>query len=147
MRNPPSVGPRLYFPIHSRRPYWNCTSQLLLRHRPPRHLLCSSPFPLRLINGSRICHCCSFCPLVSSILRVYPPQYLNKNSLWYYVRRRKSYLLPPALLRPGRHAPTILRLPRRLYTMKHSLLCRILNFTNRRNYVFIHYLRSICCKT
>ena len=122
MRNTPFMGSWLYFPIHSRGTHRHCSGQFIPRYCPPRHLLCSSSLPLCFVHRSRIRYCRRLCSLIPTILRIHPSQHLNKNPLRYYVLRSKSNLLPPTLLRTSRDAPTILRLPWRLYPMKYSLL-------------------------
>ena len=143
MRNPSAMSPWLYFPFHSRRPNRNCSSQLLTRHCPTRHVLCSSPLPLCPVNRSSICDCRRFRALIPPILRLHPPQHLNKNPLRSNVRRGQLNLLPPTLPRTSRNASTILRLPRRLYPLKYSFLYRLTNLPSSCNYVLVHYLRSI----
>ena len=66
-----NMSPRLHFPFYSRRPNWNCSSQLLPRYCPPRHILCSSTFPLRTINRSCIRHHRRVCTLIPPILRLH----------------------------------------------------------------------------
>lgn len=68
---------------------------------------------------------------------------MNKNSLWRDVRWGQPYVLPTALPRACRNASTVLRLPRRLYPLKHDLLDRITNFSCSGRNVLIYYLRSI----
>ncbi len=145
MRNSPTMSPWRYLPLYSWRPNRNRPGQLLPRHRPSRHVLCSSPLPLRPVNRSRICHCCRLCALIPPILRLYPSQHLNKNPLWSNVRRSQPNILPPTLPRLSRNASTVLRLPRRLYPLKHNLFNRLPNLACSRNYVPIHHLRSVRC--
>lgn len=147
MRNPIAMGSRVYLPIHSRRLNWNCFSQLLLRHRPTRHILCCSPLPLCSIHGCSLCHCGWFRTLIPPFYRLYPSFNLNKNPLWHHVYWRKLNILPSTLLRLGRNTSTLLRLPRRLYIMKHNFLNRLSYLTRCSNHVLIYYLRSIRHKT
>lgn len=143
MRDPIIMGLGLYFLIHSRWPNRNCPCQLLFRHRPTRHVLCSSPLPLCSVYRSCICYRCCLRPLIPSILRLHPAQYLNKNSLWNHVRWCKLNLLPATFPWFSRNTSTILRLPRRLHPMKYYFLYWLSNLPRSRNHVLIYYLRSI----
>ena len=145
MRNPTSLSPGVYFPIHSRWSNRYRPSQFFSRHCSSRYILCSSPLPLRPVHGSRIRHRRCLCTLIPSILRLHPPQHLNKNPLRYYVRWCKPNLFPTTFPWPSRNATPIFRLPRRLHPVKHSLLYRLTNFTRSCNYVPLYYLRSIRC--
>lgn len=147
MRNPTSMGPGLYFPVHSWGLNRYCLSQLITRHYATRHLLCSSPLPLRPFNRSRLCHHGRLCTLIPPSYRLYPPQHLIKNPLWRNVCRRKLNLLPPTLPGSCRNTTTVLRLPRCLHTVKHRFLPRIPDFPNCCHYVPVHHLRSIRCQT
>ena len=147
MRNPTSLSPRLHFPIYSWRPNRNCSGQFITGHCSSRHILRSSPLPLRPVYGSCLCHRCSLRSLIPPIYRLYPAPNLNKNPLRSNVRGRKPNLLPPTLPRISRHAATVLRLPRRLYPMKYYLLNRLSNLVSCGHHVLIHHLRSIYCKT
>lgn len=143
MRHPPSVSPRLHFPLYSRRPNRDRSGQFLSRHRPPRYVLRSSPLPLCLINRSCVRYRRRLCTLIPPVLRLHPTQHLNKNSLCRHVRGGKFNLLPPTLPRTSRNAPTLLRLPRRLYPLKYSLLNWVTNLFNRSHHILIYPLRSI----
>lgn len=143
MRNTPSLSPRLHFPLHSRRLNRYCLSQFVPRYCSSRHILRSSTFPLCPFYRSRICHRRSLCSLIPAVHRLHPSQHLNKNPLWNHVHRSKPYLLPPTLPRPSWDASTVLRLPRCLHTLKHSLLYWVPNLPRGSNYVLIYYLRSI----
>lgn len=147
MRNPHTMSPRLYFSIHSRGPNRGRTSQLLNRHRTSRHLLRSSPLSLRLINRGCLCYPGRLRSLIPFILRIHPPQHLNKNPLRSYICRRQPYILSTTLPRACGHATSILRLPRRLHPLKHCLLYRIPNLPSRSNHVSLYPLRSICRQT
>jgi len=144
MRDAPSVGPRLYFPLHSRGLNRNCPSQLLPRYRPARHLLRSSPFPLCPIYGCRLCYHGRLCSLIPPVLWVHPSQHMNQDSLRNYVCWSKPDLLPPTLPGSCRHATTLLRLPGCLHPLKHCLLSRIANLPYCRGLVPLHPLRGIC---
>lgn len=143
MRNPPTVGPWLYFPIYCWRTDRHRPSQLVPRHRTTRHILRSSPLPLCPLNGGRVRHRSCLRPLIPPIFRIHSPLHMNKNPLWSHVCRSKSNLLPPTLLRSRRNASTILRLPRRLHPLKHSLIHRLHDLPRGSNYVPLHHLRSL----
>lgn len=145
MGDPYTLGPWLHFSLHCRRTHRYRPSQLFPGHCPTRHLLRSCPLPLRPLNGGRICHYGSLRTLIPPFLRIYPSQHLNKNPLWGNVCRSQSNLLPPTLPWPRRNTSSILRLPRRICTMKHSLFHWILNLTCRCYYVPIYSMRSIRC--
>lgn len=147
MRDPSPLSSWVHFLIHSRRADRNCIIKFFPRHCSPRHLLCSSTLPLCPVHGGRICYHGCICSLIPPILRVHPAQHLNKNPLWSDVRRGKSYFLPTALPRPGRNAPTVFRLPRRLHPLKYGILNRDPNLPRSRHYVLIYSLRSICRQT
>lgn len=147
MGDPDTLGPRLHFPFHRRRTNRDRPSQLFPRHCSTRHLLCSCPLPLCPLNRSCLCYHGSLCTLIPPILRIHPPQHLNKNPLWSNVRGCQPNLFPPALPWTRRNASSILRLPRCLRTMKHSLIYRLPNLACRSHYVPIHPLRSIRCQT
>lgn len=146
MRNPPPMSPRIYLPLHCGRTDRDRSSQLLLRHHTTRHILCSSPLPLRPLHRSRLRHYSRLRSLIPPIYGLYPSQHLIKNPLRCYILRRQPNILSPTLPRISRHAPTILGLPRRLHSMKHCLFTRLFNFINSRNHIPLHYLRSICCQ-
>lgn len=141
------MSSRLHLSIHSRRPDWHCPSQLLTRHCTSRHILCRSTFPLRLIHRGCIRYHGRICPLIPIIFRIHSKRDLSKNSLPDYICRCKYNLLPPALPRSIRHATTLLRLPRRVYHLKHSIFHRLIYFTNCSDPHGIHDLRSLCLKT
>ena len=143
MRNPTSVSPRVYFPIYSGRSDRHCPSQLILRHCSPRHILCSCPLPLCTVDRSRICDCSGLRPLIPPLYRLHPSLHLNKNPLWSNICGSKPHLLPTTLPWSGRNASTVLRLPRRIHSVKHSLFYRVPHFPRGCDYVFIYPLRSI----
>lgn len=143
MRPTNTMSTGLHLPVHHWRPNRYHPSKLLPRYRPTRHLLCSSPLPLRAIHRSSICNPSRLHPLIPPIHRVHPPLNVSQNSLRSNIRGCESNLLPPTLPRPGWHATTILRLPRRLYTMKRHLLSRIPHLPNSRNHASVHHLRSL----
>lgn len=142
-----TMGSWLYFPIHCRRPDRNCTSQLITGYRAPRHILCRSPFPLCPIYRSRICHYRRLRPLIPTIHWLYARLNLSKNPLPHHVRRGKYDLLPSTFPRTIWNAPTILRLPRRLYDMKHSILYRVIHLTHSSNPNSVYSMRGLRIKT
>lgn len=147
MRNPPAVGSWLYLPIHRGRPHRNCASQLFPRHCAARHLLRCRPLPLCPLNGGSIRYYCCIRSLIPPVLRIHPPQHLNKNSLWHYIRGCQPNIFPTTLPRSCWYASSILRLPRRLYSMKYCLFFWLSYLTSRCNYVPFYYLRSFLRKT
>lgn len=134
----------IYLFIHSRRPNRNRISQFISRHCFTRHLLRSSPFPLCLVNRSCIRHYCSFCSLIPTIYRIYSKLHMSKNPLRHYVCRSKHNIFPPTFSRFIRNTTTLLRLPRCLYNVKHSILYGVIHFTNSCSTNSIYNLRSIC---
>lgn len=144
MRNPPSLSPGLYFPLHSGGTYRHCSSKLIPRRNSPRYLLRSSPLSLRPLNGSSFCHHSRLCTLVPPLLGVYAPQHLNENPLCDNISWSKPNLFPTTLSRPCWYAPTILGLSRRLHRMKHPIFCRIYNLPNRSCSFPLHPMRSLC---
>lgn len=147
MRSPASMGPRLYFPIHSGGINWHRTSQFFPRHRPSRYILCSRPLPLRTLDRGSICHHGGLCTLIPPIYRIHPPWHLSKNPVRNYVYRSKPHLLPSALPRTRRNASPILRLPRRIHPVKYYLLPGFYNLPRSSNYSSVYYLRSIYGQT
>jgi hypothetical protein len=147
MGRPILMSLRLYFPLHSGRPYWDCPSQLLSRYCPSRHILRCSPLPLRTFYGRCLRHSWRVRALIPPIYRLYPTRDVNKNPLLSDVRRRKRHILPPTLPWTSRNATTVLRLPRRLYPLKHSLLYWVPNLAGGGSRVPIYPLRSICFQT
>lgn len=143
MRNPPTVGTRLYLPLHCWRTNRHCLSKLFLRHRLARHLLCGSTLPLRPFHGGRLCYYSRLRALIPLIHRLHPPRHLDQGPFWGYVRRSKPNILPPTLSRPSRHASSILRLPGRLHTLKHCLLIRLARIAYSGYHVLIHCLRGL----
>ena len=147
MRPTNTVSPRIHLPIHHWRTNRDCSSKLLTRHCPTRHILRGSPLPLRTINGSSIRNPSRIHPLIPTIHWLHSTLNMSQNTLWGNIRGSKPNLLPPTLPRPSRNATTILRLPRRLHTMKHYLISRIVNLSDSRNYASVHHLRSLRIKT
>ena len=145
MRNTSFMSSRLYFPVHSRRLNRYCAGQLVPRHCFTRHLLRSCPLPLRTLHRCCLCYCRCFRSLVSTVFRLHPPQYLNKNSLWCHICWSQLNLLPSTLPRTSWYTSTILRLPRCLHPLKYSFFYWILNLTCSRRYIPLHYLGGICC--
>lgn len=147
MRNPPTMGPRLYFPIYRRGSNRDRPSQLIPGHCTSRHILRRSPLPLCSLHRSCICNCRRLRTLIPLILGLHPPQYLNKNSLRGYIHWCELNLFPSTFPWTSRYAPSILRLPRRLYPLKHNLFYRIHSIPSSSNYIPVHYLRSFRRKT
>lgn len=147
MRDPASLSPRLYLSLHRGGPNRDCPIQLIPRHCTSRHLLRSSPLPLCPLHRSRICNHGWVCTLIPPLFRVHPPQHLVQNPFWGYIPRGQPHILPPTLPRPSRNTTTILRLPRRLRSLKHCLLYRFYNFHGSSYHIPIHSLRSICRQT
>lgn len=143
MRYPPTLSPRLYFPIHSGRLNGNCLSQLVPRYCTSRHLLRCSTFSLCVINGSCVRHYRGLRTLIPAFYRLYTTQHLIQNPLCRNIRRRQLNILPPTLPRPRRNAPPILRLPGRIRPVKYRLLNRLTNLISCCNYIPIHFMRSI----
>lgn len=141
--DPPFMSPRFYFLVHCGGFDRYRLGQLVTRHRLARHILRCRTLPLRTIHRSRICNCCRFCPLISAIHRLHPPQHLNENPLRRDIRGRKYYVFPTALPWPGRDAAAVFGLPRCLYLMKHHLLDRLINLPSGGNHVFVYHLRGI----
>lgn len=147
MGPPYAMSTRVYLPVHHRRPNWDRPSKFFTGHCPARHLLCSSPLPLRPIHRRSICDSGRVYPLIPTIYRIYPSLHLSQGSLRRNVRRCQPDFLPSTLPRPRRHASTILRLPRRLHTMKYYLLSGLTNLPNSRNHTSLPHLRSLRVKT
>lgn len=147
MRPANAMSPRIHLPIHHRRINRDCPSKLLIRHCPARHILRSSPLPLRTINRSSIRNPSRIYPLIPPIHWIHPTLNMGQNTLWSNIRRSKPNLLPSTLPRPSRNTTTILGLPRCLHTMKHHLISRVTNLPNSRNHISIHHLRSLRIKT
>lgn len=147
MRPTNTMSNRLHLPIHYRRTNRNRPSKLFIRYRPARHLLRSSPLPLRPIHRCSICNPSRLHPLIPTIHRLHPTLHMGQSPLWCNIRWRQPDLLPPTLPRPSRHATPILRLPRRLHIMKYHLFYRLTNLPHGCDYAGIHYLRSLRIKT
>lgn len=144
MRNSSSMGTRIRLSIYTRGTNWDCLSKLFDRRSPSRYILRSSPLPLCVINGGRICHFCWFLPLIPTIYRIQPPPSLREGSFLHNVRRGQSNILSPTLPRVSRNATTVLRLPGRLYTLKHSFFHRLHHFIGCNASISFSNLRSIC---
>lgn len=147
MGDPYTMGPRVYFPFYCRWTNRDCFSKFFPRYCPSRHILRSSPLPLCPLNGGRLCYCCRLCSLIPSFYRIHPTRHMNKNSLRSNICRGKPNLLPTALPRTCWHAPTVLRLSRRIHFMKYNLFNWIFSFSCSSNHVPLYYLGSICRKT
>lgn len=142
MRPPNTMSPRIYLPIYHWRTDRNRPCKLFPRHRPARHVLRSCPLPLRPVHGSRLCHSSRIYPLIPATHWIHSTSNMSESPLRSNIYRSKPNVLPPTLPRPSRNAPTILRLPRRLHTMKHRFLHRLLNLNSSRNHANIHHLRG-----
>lgn len=143
--HPMSSG--LHLPLHYWRSNWHRTSKLLTRYCPARYILRSSSLPLCSLHRSSICHPGRIYTLIPPIHGLHPPPDMSKSTLRSDIHRSKSNLLPSTFPRPSRHATTIFRLPRCLYTMKHYIIHRLTNLYNSRNHTNIYHLRSIFIKT
>lgn len=143
MRSSSSLSPWLYFPFYGRRSDWYYFSQLVFRHCPSRHILCSRPLPLRAVNRSCICYSRWPRSLIPPVYRLYASRNLNKSTFWGNIRRSKFNLLPPTFPWPGWYTPTILGLPRCLHTMKLCLLYRLPSLTISSVSIYVYCLRSI----
>lgn len=142
-----TVGSRVYLLIYSRRFNRNRTRQFFPWHRPPWHLLCSSPFSLCSIYRSSLCYYRWFYSLIPSILRLYNKHNLSKNSLPNYIRGSKYNFLPTTLLGTVRYTTTLLRLSRRLHYLKYCVFYRLIHLTNRCYLNNFYSVRSIRIQT
>lgn len=147
MRPTNTMSPRIYLPIHHWRTNRNCSCKLFPRHRPARYLLRSSPLPLRSIYRRSICNLSRLHPLIPTLYWVHSTLYMSQSSVWSNIHRSEPHLLPPTFPGSSRHASTILRLPRCLYTMKHYLFSRILNLHGSSNYADVYRMRSFRIQT
>ena len=136
------MGPRIHLPLYHRRSHWHCPSQLLPRRSPSRHLLRSGPLPLRSINRRRLRPLCCVYPLIPPNKRNNPAHALKESSLRTNIYWRQPNVLPTTLPRPQRHAPTLLRLPRRPHQMKYCLLNRVHNLIRCPPPIHLHSLRK-----
>lgn len=136
------MSPRICIPIHNRRSHRGSPSKLINRYCITRHLLRSSTFPLRTINRSSICNHRRIRSMVPTIHRTnYKPQ-MTKSPIRCNIFRSKHNILPTTLPRTSWNTTTILRLPRRIYHMKHHLINRINNLIRKSNNIPIHYMRK-----
>ena len=142
-----TVSPWLYFPVYCRRPDRDCTSQLVTRHRTSWYILRRSPLPLRPVHRSCIRHYRRLRPLIPTIHGLHTRLNLSKNPLPHHIRGSQYDLLPPTLFRPVWNTSSILRLPRRLYNMKHGILHRIIHLSHSSNPNGIYSLRGLRIKT
>lgn len=147
MTSPNLLSPRFYFPFHSRRNNRRYPSKLIARYCTTRHLLCSSTLPLCIINGGSICYHGRTYPLISTIHGVLAKPNFNKNSILSNIHRSKHNILSTTLPRPIGHTTPILRFPRCLYPMKHSLINRFNYLTNRRIHITLHCMGSYNLQT
>lgn len=143
MRNPTPMSTWLHFPIYGRRTYGNCTCQFITGHRTARHILRSSPLPLRFIHGCSICYYGCFRTLIPTLYRVHPTRHMNKNPFRSNVRRGQSDILPSTLPRASGYATAILGLPRRLYPLKYRFFYWVPGVFSGGNYVPIYFMRSL----
>lgn len=142
-----AMGPWLHLSVHCRGPNWHCTGQLIPRHCTSRHILCCSSFPLRPIHRGRIRYHRRLRPLIPAIQWLYTRLNLSKNPLPHYICRGQHNFFPSTLPRPLWNTTTILRLPRRLHNMKHSILYGIIHLAYSSNPDGIHSLRGFRIKT
>jgi len=136
------MSARICIPIHNRRPYRSCSSKLINRHRPTRHLLRSSTLPLCIINRRSICNHRRICTMIPAIHWTHNKPEMTKGPIHCHVCRSKSNILPSTLPRASRYATTIFRLPRCLHHMKHHFINRINNFIRKSNNIPIHHVRK-----
>ena len=113
---------RIYLSIHYRRFNWHLLIQFINRYCSPRYILRSGSLPLRSQYRSSIRNFCSNIPLISPIYRRYTTPTMKKSSIYSYIYRSKSNIFPSTLPRIERNTPTICRLPRHIYYMKHSII-------------------------
>lgn len=142
-----TVSLRFYFPFYSRGSDRNCPGQFFPRYCTPRHVLCSSPLPLRFINGGGLCYHRRLRTLISPIHRVHSRPNVSQNPLYNYICWGKPDVLPSTLLRPIRDTTTILRLPRCIHSMKYNLFNRVIYLTNCSNANNFYNLRGLCFET
>lgn len=147
MRPPNTLSPRVYLPIYHRGANRDCSCELLPRHRPTRHILRSCPLPLCPIHRRCLRHSGRIYPLIPPSHRIHLTPNMSKSPLRGNIYRSEPDILPTALPRSSRNAPTILRLPRRLHTMKHYLFYRLPNFNGSRNHANIYHLRGPLSQT
>lgn len=143
MRPPNALSPGVHFPLHHWRTNWNCPSKLLPRHCPTRHVLCRSPLPLRTLHRGRFCNSSRIHPLIPTPYRIHLTPDMSKSSLRSNIHRSKPNIFPTAFPRTSRNAPAILRLPRRLYNVKHRVLYRLPNLNSSGNHTTLYYLRGL----
>lgn len=147
MRPTNVMSSRIYLPIHHWRINRNCSCKLFPGHRPARHLLRSSPLPLRPIYRRSICNPSRLHPLIPSLHWIHSTLHMSQSPIRSNVCRSKPYLLPSTLPRFSRHASTILRLSRCLHTMKYYFFSRIINLYGSSNYANVHRMRSFRIQT
>lgn len=141
------MSPGIYLPIHHWRTNRYCISQLIIRHRTTRHILCSSTLPLCTINRSCIRYHSRIYPLIPTIHRILIKPIMSKITIRSNILRCKHNIFPTTLPRSSRHTTTILRLPRRLYNMKLHLINWINNLNSSSYHNASHYLRILLIKT
>ena len=83
------------------------------------------------------------CPLISTILRIYPQWYMSQNSFCNYICRCKHNLLPTAFPRIIQYTTTLFWLPRCIYNVKYHLICRLIYLFNSSYTNNLYNLRSI----
>lgn len=144
MRSTNAMSPWIHLPIHHWRTNRNCSCKLFFRHRPARHLLRSSPLPLRPIYRRSICNPSRLYPLIPTLHRVHSTLNMSQSPIRGNIRRSEPHLLPSTFPGSSRHASAILRLPRCLHAMKHYLFSRIPDLYSSSNYANIHRMRGFC---
>jgi len=137
------MSTRVRISIYTRRTNRNRPRKFLNRCCASRHILCSSPLPLCIINGGRICYFCWIFSLISSIHWLQPSPPLRKGSLLSNVRRSQLNIFPTTLPRTSWNATTIFRLPRCLYTLKHRFFYRVYHLACGNAAISVPNLRSI----
>ena len=131
---------RLYLPIHHRGFNWNLFIKLINRHYPARHLLRSGPLPLRIKNGSSVCHFCCNVSLISSIHWNSPKWTMNKNSIYNYIYWSQYNIFSSTLSRTQRNTTPILWLSRYIHNMKHIIIHRSNNLFYCSPNIYFYYM-------
>ncbi|CAA9566573.1 MAG: Cytochrome c oxidase polypeptide I, partial [uncultured Thermomicrobiales bacterium] len=114
VHHPDAVRRRAGLPVHDRR-YLGRDARLAAdRHPPQRHLLRDRPLPLRALRRQHLRPARRHLLLVPEDHRQADGRAAGQDPLLGHVRRLQRHLLPDALPRPGRHAPPLRLLRRRL---------------------------------
>lgn len=102
-----TLGPRLYFSLHSGGLNRHCISKFIIRHCITRHILCCSPLSLCPINRHCVHYYRRFYSLIPLILRLHTRPSLCQSPLCHYIYRCKFNLLSTAFSRLIRNTPTL----------------------------------------